>query len=403
MIDIKLIRDNPQNFRKSMKGRITEKEVEEILKIDAERKEKLKKIEELRAKQKKAQVTEARKIKDERRKLEEEFKKIDEKWQKLLSEVPNIPDEDVPSGDAEKNVVVTEVGEVEEKESLPHWEIGKILDILDFETASKISQSFFPMLKGDGARLEFALMNFFLEENEKYGFEPVCVPYLVNEGSVFGTGQLPKFKDELYHIEKDNLYLIPTGEVPAGNFFKDKILNEKDLPLRFQIPTPCFRREAGSWGKLGKGLIRNHQFHKVEIFSFTKPEDSNRELEQMVKVVSEILKKLALPHRIILLSSLDMGFSASKTYDIEIWMNGLKRWVEVSSISNCRDFQTRRTKTRFKTKEGLKFPHSLNGSSLAVGRVFAGILENYWDKENAQVNVPDCLKKFIKKDRIERG
>jgi len=402
MIDIKLIRSDPQKFIASMKGRISEKEVEEILKIDEERKEKLKKIEELRAKQKKAQVEEARKIKDERRKLEEEFKKIDEMWQKLLSGVPNIPDDDVPAGDAEKNVIVREVGKVEEKDSLHHWEIGKILGIIDFETASKISQSFFPMLKGDGARLEFALINFFIEENEKSGFEPVCVPYLVNESSVFGTGQLPKFKEELYHVEKDNLYLIPTGEVPAGNFFRDKVLNEKDLPLRFQIPTPCFRREAGSWGKLGKGLIRNHQFHKVEIFAFTKPEDSNKELEQMVGVVSEILKKLALPHRIILLSSLDMGFSASKTYDIEVWMSGAKRWVEVSSISNCRDFQMRRTKTRFKTKDGLTYPHSLNGSSLAVGRIFAGIVENHWNK-GGWIDVPDCLKRFIKKDRIERG
>ncbi|MFH1352203.1 MAG: serine--tRNA ligase [bacterium] len=400
MIDLKIIRENPEVFKKRMKGRVDESVLARLLELDGVKRQKQKIVEEIRSKQKKIkEVSAGKELKQEKKVHEQELKNISAELTELLSGIPNIPAEEVPSG---KDAVIKSSGTPSENITLPHWEIGKLLDIVDFETASAMTASFWPLLKGDGARLERALINFFIDENEENDFEPVSVPYLVNRDSVFGTGQLPKFEAELYKVAEDGLYLIPTGEVPAGNLFRERILSEDELPLKFQISTPCFRREAGSWGKLGKGLVRNHQFHKVEIFEFVKPENSQAALEEIVDCVGRILTKLGLPYRIVLLSSKNMGFSAAKTYDIEVWSAGTGRWIEVSSCSNCMDFQTRRTKTRFRRKTGeVSYLHSLNGSSLAVGRVFAAICENYWDGSGF-VRVPDCLKKFIGKDKIER-
>jgi len=400
MIDLKIIRENPEVFKKRMKGRVDESVLARLLELDGVKRQKQKIVEEIRSKQKKIkEVSAGKELKQEKKVHEQELKNISAELTELLSGIPNIPAEEVPSG---KDEVIKSSGTPSENITLPHWEIGKLLDIVDFETASAMTASFWPLLKGDGARLERALINFFIDENEENDFEPVSVPYLVNRDSVFGTGQLPKFEAELYKVAEDGLYLIPTGEVPAGNLFRERILSEDELPLKFQISTPCFRREAGSWGKLGKGLVRNHQFHKVEIFEFVKPENSQAALEEIVDCVGRILTKLGLPHRIVLLSSKNMGFSAAKTYDIEVWSAGTGRWLEVSSCSNCMDFQTRRTKTRFRRKTGeVSYLHSLNGSSLAVGRVFAAICENYWDGSGF-VRIPDRLKKFIGKDKIER-
>jgi len=400
MLDLKIIRENPDAFKERMQGRMDVSVLDRLLELDGVKRQKQKIVEEIRSKQKKIkEVSAGKELKQEKKVHEQELKNVSVKLSELLSVIPNIPAEDVPDG---KDKVIRSAGEPSKNITLPHWEIGKLLDIVDFETASRMTASFWPLLKGDGARLERALINFFMDENEEKGFEPVCVPYLVNKNSVFGTGQLPKFESELYRVTEDGLYLIPTGEVPAGNLFRDQILSEDELPLKFQISSPCFRREAGSWGKLGKGLVRNHQFHKVEIFEFVKPEDSQSALEGIVGCISGILKKLGLPHRVVLLSSGNMGFSAAKTYDIEVWAAGMGRWLEVSSCSDCGDFQTRRTKTRFRRKKGeVSYLHSLNGSSLAVGRVFAAVCENYWDGSGF-VRVPDCLKKFIGKDKIER-
>ncbi|PIU18448.1 MAG: serine--tRNA ligase [Elusimicrobia bacterium CG08_land_8_20_14_0_20_44_26] len=402
MIDIKLIRENPEVFKKRLSGRFESALINEIIKLDGVRRESLKAVEELRARQKKVNnPDEGKLLKEEKKKREVKLKEISSELEDILASMPNIPDEDVPEGDAANNRIIRTVGEVDgfSEGSIPHWEIGKMLDIIDFETASSITASFWPFLKGDGARLEAAMLNFFTEENDASGFTPLVVPYLVNENSAFGTGQLPKFAGDLYKTE-DGLYLIPTGEVPAGNLFRNKIIDEDKLPLKFQISTPCFRREAGSWGKLGKGLIRNHQFHKVEIFEYVKPADSPAALDEMVGCVSAILQKLKLTHRVVLLASQDMGFAASKTYDIEVWMKGMKDWLEVSSCSNCRDFQMRRTKTRYRSSSGeILYPHTLNASAVAVGRVFAALCESGWDGKGCVI-LPECLHKFMKKDSI---
>jgi len=403
VIDIQFLRDNPELFKKRMGVRVKEDLLDRILLLDGKRRESLKAVEELRARQKKVKSPEeGKEVKILRKEQEEILKKIDGEFKAFFEGVPNLPDEDVPSGYAENNKVIKTIGSPEKQGGLSHWEIIKLLDIVDFETASGITASFWPLLKGDGARLEMALINFFLDENDKGGFTPVMVPALVSGSSAYGTGQLPKFEDDLYKVAEDNLYLIPTGEVPAGNLFRNKIIDSDKLPVKLQIFSQCFRREAGSWGKLGKGLIRNHQFNKVEIFEFVKPENSEAVLDEIVERVSSLLQKLGLIHRIVLLAAGDMGFSAAKTYDIEVWMKGMGSWLEVSSCSNCRDFQSRRTVTRFKNDSAKpEFVHTLNGSALAVGRIFAALCENFWDGKGAVI-LPDCLKKYIGKTRIER-
>ncbi len=329
---------------------------------------------------------------------ENELETLEEKLKNALYRIPNIPHESVPIGkDETENRVISEYKGIEplSQNPIPHWEIGEKLDIIDLKVAANLSGSRFYLFKNFAAKLERALLNFFLKENEKKGYMEILPPYLVKEEILYGSGQLPKFRDELYKTQ-DDLYLIPTAEVPLANLHRNEILNEDDLPLKYMSFTPCFRREAGSYGKDVRGIIRLHQFHKVELFKFTTPETSYDELEKMREDAEDLLKKLNLTYHVVALCTGDLGFSAAKTYDLEVWAPGVKRWLEVSSISNTEDFQARRTMTRFRRK-GQKRPlyvHTLNGSGLATPRVFIAILETYY-KDDGTIEIPDVLKEFM--------
>jgi len=424
MIDIKLLRTNPQIIRdsiierggrylgyfdklidKDLSLRRTLKEVEELRK---KKNEIAKKIGELKTKGNEvpSQLNEeAKEIKDKITQKEEELKKIESEIKLLLLSIPNIIDETVPKGKSpDDNVVVYE--DVENRrnfnfEPRSHLEIGERLNILDFDTASKLSGSRFALLKGKGAKLERALIWFMLELHTQNGYTEIFPPFIVNRKTMTQTGQLPRFEDELYHISGDeDFFLIPTAEVPLTNMYAESILDEKDLPLQFVAYTACFRREAGSYGKDTRGLIRNHQFNKVELVWITTPDSSMEILERMRRDAEMVLKLLKLPYRVVELCSYDLGFSSSKTYDLEVWMPSEKRFREISSCSNCKDFQARRMNTRYRRKDGkVEYVHTLNGSGVAVGRTFAAILENY-QNEDGSVSIPDVLVKYTGFDKI---
>ena len=316
-----------------------------------------------------------------------------EKLNELLYLTPNLPHSSVPVGNSDKdNEEVLRSGEIPQlnENALPHWELAKKFDIIDFELGNKISGSGFPVYKGKGARLQRALINYFLDKNTKAGYNEVQVPYLVNEASGIGTGQLPDKEGQMYHVETDGLYLIPTGEVPATNIFRDVILQINDLPKKLTTYTPCFRREAGSYGAHVRGLNRLHQFDKVEILRIEHPSESYKALDSMINHIKEILNELKLPYRILKLCSGDLGFTSALTYDFEVFSTAQKRWLEISSVSNFETFQANRLKLRFKNIDGKsEFAHTLNGSSLALPRVIAGILENY--QTNDSINIPEVL------------
>jgi seryl-tRNA synthetase len=424
MIDIKLLRTNPQIIRdsiierggrylgyfdklidKDLSLRQTLKEVEELRK---KKNEIVKKIGELKTKGKEVPYQlneEAKEIKNKIAQKEEELKKIENEIKLLLLSIPNIIDETVPKGKSpDDNVVIYE--DVENRrnfnfEPLSHLEIGERLNILDFDTASKLSGSRFALLKGKGAKLERALIWFMLDLHTHNGYTEIFPPFIVNRKTMTQTGQLPRFEDELYHISGDeDFFLIPTAEVPLTNMYAESILDEKDLPLKFVAYTACFRREAGSYGKDTKGLIRNHQFNKVELVWITTPDSSMEVLERMRRDAEMVLKLLKLPYRVVELCSYDLGFSSSKTYDLEVWMPSEKRFREISSCSNCKDFQARRMNTRYRRKDGkIEYVHTLNGSGVAVGRTFAAILENY-QNEDGSVSIPDVLVKYTGFDKI---
>jgi len=424
MIDIKLLRTNPQIIRdsiierggrylgyfdklidKDLSLRQTLKEVEELRK---KKNEIVKKIGELKTKGSEVPFQlneEAKEIKNKIAQKEEELKKIENEIKLLLLSIPNIIDETVPKGKSpDDNVVVYE--DVENRrnfnfEPLSHLEIGERLNILDFDTASKLSGSRFALLKGKGAKLERALIWFMLDLHTHNGYTEIFPPFIVNRKTMTQTGQLPRFEDELYHISGDeDFFLIPTAEVPLTNMYAESILDEKDLPLKFVAYTACFRREAGSYGKDTKGLIRNHQFNKVELVWITTPDSSMEVLERMRRDAEMVLKLLKLPYRVVELCSYDLGFSSSKTYDLEVWMPSEKRFREISSCSNCKDFQARRMNTRYRRKDGkIEYVHTLNGSGVAVGRTFAAILENY-QNEDGSVSIPDVLVKYTGFDKI---
>ena len=316
-----------------------------------------------------------------------------DKLNELLYQTPNLPHSSVPVGNSDKdNEEVLRSGEIPQlkENALPHWELAKKFDIIDFELGNKISGSGFPVYKGKGARLQRALINYFLDKNIKAGYNEVQVPYLVNEASGIGTGQLPDKEGQMYHVETDGLYLIPTGEVPATNIFRDVILQINDLPKKLTTYTPCFRREAGSYGAHVRGLNRLHQFDKVEILRIEHPSESYKALDSMINHIKEILNELKLPYRILKLCSGDLGFTSALTYDFEVFSTAQKRWLEISSVSNFETFQANRLKLRFKNIDGKsEFVHTLNGSSLALPRVLAGILENYQTKDS--INIPEVL------------
>jgi len=321
---------------------------------------------------------------------------IDWELKKAASIIPNIPDESVPLGDSEEqNVELEKVGEIPHFDFTPkeHWELAQN-GWIDFERGVKLAKSRFSLLRGGGAKLERALVNYFLDFNAKYGFEEVSVPLLNNGDMLYGTGQLPKFEDDLFKTD-DGLYLIPTAEVPLTNIYHNEILQKEQLPIKLTAHTPCFRKEAGSAGRDTRGIIRQHQFSKVEIVALTTQEQSDAMLESMVEVASELLRSLGLAHRKVLLCGGDLGFSAAKTVDLEVWLPGQNCYREISSISNTRDFQARRARIRYKDGKKNLLVHTLNGSSLAVGRTIVAIMENY-QQADGTIAIPEVLQPYLK-------
>jgi len=329
--------------------------------------------------------------------LQTEANKAQESLENIALAIPNFPDESVPVGASEddnieiKKVLTPREFEFEPKE---HWALAEINGWIDFERGVKLAKSRFSVLRGEGARLERALINFFLDVNREKGFEEVYVPFINNASMLQGTGQLPKFGDDLFKIEGEELYLIPTAEVPLTNLYNDEILSEKELPILLTGYTPCFRKEAGSAGRDTRGMIRQHQFDKVEMVAISHPDKSEEIFEMMVQNASDILTKLGLPHRLVELCGGDLGFSASKTIDLEVWLPGQNKYREISSISNTRDFQARRAKIRFKDGKKNRLVHTLNGSALAVGRTLIAIMENY-QNEDGTVEIPKILQKYM--------
>ncbi|MDA0178189.1 serine--tRNA ligase [Mesoflavibacter profundi] len=332
-------------------------------------------------------------LKESSKTLSEQLNDTVNNLNEVLYQIPNVPHESVPSGNTdEDNEEVYKEGEIPKLhgEALPHWELAKKYDIIDFELGNKITGAGFPVYKGKGARLQRALIAYFLDKNTAAGYTEFQFPHLVNEASGFGTGQLPDKEGQMYHVTGDNLYLIPTAEVPGTNIFRDVILNESDLPIGITGYTPCFRREAGSYGAHVRGLNRLHQFDKVEIIRVEHPDNSYNALDSMVNHVKDILKELKLPYRILRLCGGDIGFTSALTFDFEVFSTAQDRWLEISSVSNFETFQANRLKLRFKNKDGKnELAHTLNGSSLALPRVLAGILENYQTEKG--IKIPDVL------------
>lgn len=341
------------------------------------------------------------KLNENKAKINELNSRVNEIQNELLElahSVPNIPDECVPVGDDENdNVELKKVGELPKFDFKPkeHFELGEKLGWLDFVRGVKIAGSRFCVLKNEGARLSRALVNYMIDFNASRGFELVNVPFIVNSTTMFGTGQLPKFKDDAYKIEGEDSYLISTSEIPVTNLYADEILASENLPIKMTCYSACFRKEAGSAGRDTRGIIRQHQFEKVELVSITKPEQSDSVFDEMLACASDLLTSLGLAHRQVLLCTGDLGFSAAKTIDLEVWLAGQNKFREISSVSNCRDFQARRAKIRFKNERGKnELVHTLNGSSLAVGRTLVAIMENYQEKDGS-IRVPDALRKYL--------
>lgn len=423
MLDARFVRENIDTVKIALEKRHYEIDLSEFLSIEAERLKLLKESEELRNKrnvvseeigklkrQKQdadALVAEMKGVSDRIKEIDDILRGIEEKTELFLLNIPNIPHESVPVGQDETgNVEIRKWCQLRQFdfEPLNHWDIAETLGIIDFETGAKIAGARFSLMKGSGAKLERALMNFMLDLNTSKGYQEVFPPILVNRESMTGTGQLPKFEAELFRTVDPEFYLIPTAEVPVTNIHRGEILREDQLPIYYTAYTPCFRREAGSYGKDVRGLIRQHQFNKVELVKFTKPEDSYNELEKLTADAEDILQKLGLPYRVVILCTGDMGFSAAKTYDIEVWLPGQQRYREISSCSNFGDFQSRRANIRFKRegKKGTEFVHTLNGSGLAIGRTLVAILENYQQKDGTVV-VPEVLRQYMGMDVILRS
>lgn len=341
-------------------------------------------------------------LKEDSKLLTEELTSSQSELNELLYQIPNIPNVLVPAGTSEENnEAVFRAGEIPKlwDKALPHWELAKKYNIIDFELGNKITGAGFPVYRGKGAKLQRALISYFLDKNTEAGYEEVQVPHLVNEASGFGTGQLPDKEGQMYHVTADNLYLIPTAEVPVTNIYRDVLLKESDFPILHTGYTPCFRREAGSYGAHVRGLNRLHQFDKVEIVRIEHPDNSYEALDGMVEHVKEILKELKLPYRILRLCGGDIGFTSALTYDFEVFSTAQDRWLEISSVSNFESFQANRLKLRFKNSEGKsELAHTLNGSSLALPRVLAGILENYQTEHG--IVIPEVLQKYTGFDII---
>ena len=416
MLDINFIRNNPDKVKQAIANKHENAaNVDQILEIDAQRRsllhaceqlkskrnEKSKEVSELKKKGQDASgiIEETKKIGDDIKSFEEKLKELDTQITNLMLRIPNIPAADVPIGKDEKdNVVVKTWGQRKTFDftPLPHWELGSLLNILDLERSSKISGSGFILLRGLGAKLERALFSFMLDvHTTQHGYTELFPPFLVNRTAMTGTGQLPKLEEDMYRTAVDDLFLIPTAEVPVTNIHRDEILSYKDLPLYYTAYTPCFRREAGSYGKDTRGIIRVHQFNKVELVKITKPETSYNELESLLGNAEKILQLLGLEYRVSKLCTGDMSFAAAKCYDIEIWAPGLGKYLEVSSCSNFEDFQARRINIRFRDEDGkLRFVHTMNGSGLALPRTVIAFLETYQQKDGSVV-IPNVLQSYM--------
>jgi len=419
MLSLQFIRQNPELVRDSLTKRGEPSGLDEVLRIDGERRRLIQEAESLRARRKQASkdiakmkekppelLAEMREVGDSIKSLEAEVEHKEAELNELLLRIPNLVHPSVPAGkDSSDNVVVREWGKPREFNFTPrpHWDLGPKLGIIDFERGVKISGTRFYVLKGLGARLQRALIAFFLDLHTKeHGYKEIYPPYMVKRECMVGSGNLPKFADNLYHDEEDDLWFVPTAEVPLTNLHRDEILEPGVLPFYYVAYTACFRREKMSAGKDTRGIKRGHQFDKVELYKFVEAEKSNEELERMVKDASEVCEKLGLPYRVIQLCSGDLGFAATKSYDIETWAPGCAEWLEVSSCSNCGDFQGRRANIRYRPQPNAKpeFVHTLNGSGLALPRILISVLENYQQPDGSVV-VPEVLRPFVGTDVIK--
>ena len=416
MLDSKFIRENPELVKKALMDKGEKGDVDRFLELDGQRRQIIADVEKLKAEKNAASAEVARvkksggdtseiiaKMKEVGEKIFEfdnRLKDIENNINDLLLWFPNIPHESVPVGKAEEdNKEIKKWGNIRtfDFEPRPHWEVGELIGGLDIQRGAKVSGSGFYFLTGPGARLERALINFMLDLHTlKHGYTEAMIPYVVGEDAMRGTGQIPKLKDDMYHIEQDNLYLIPTAEVSLTNLFAGEILGPDALPKKFCAFSPCFRREAGSYGKETRGIVRVHQFHKVEMVKIVEPETSYNELESLLDNAEEVLRLLKLPYKISILCTGDLSFAAAKCYDIEVFAPGMDTWLEVSSCSNFEDFQARRMNMRFRPENGAKpiFPHTLNGSGLALPRTVVAILENYQTKDG-HVTVPEALRPYL--------
>jgi seryl-tRNA synthetase len=415
VLDIKLIRDNPDIVKRALSDRGMEADVDGVLALDERRRGLLVEVEELKHERNRASdeivalkksggdaapiVEQMKEISERIKEMDSSVRDVEEQLRTLMLEIPNLPQESVPVGsDPESNVEVRRWGEPPGFTFKPshHWDIGEALDILDFKRGAKIAMSRFTLLKGAGALLERALINFMLDlHTREHGYTEVFPPILANRETFTGTGQLPKFEEDMYRCT-DDLLLVPTAEVPVTNIYRDEILREKDLPIKYAAYTPCFRREAGSYGKDVRGIIRQHQFNKVELVKFAHPDKSFDELEGLIADAEEVLTRLGIHCRVVSLCTGDIGFAASKCYDLEVWLPAEGEFKEISSCSNCTDFQARRMNIRFKAAGGGKprFVHTLNGSGIAIGRTMAAILENF-QLDDGRVVVPPALQPYM--------
>ena len=421
MLDIKMIRENPEKVNELLQRRNPELSIDGVLEIDAERRKIQTQVDELRAKRKNdsqkigmmkkngentdAVQEEVRKLGDDIKSLEEKQTELDEKQRDLLLHIPNIPDETTPIGLSEDdNQEVYKWGEPRkfDFDFKAHWDLCEEKNLVDFERGVKLSQSRFILYRGKGSRLERAIINFFLDyHTENQGYEEILPPFMANSATMTGTGQLPKFKEDMYKCENEDLYLIPTAEVPVTNIYAGEILSEDDLPKYMTAYTPCFRRESGSAGRDTRGLIRVHQFNKVELVKLCTPQTSKDEHEKLTEDAEKMLQLLELPYRREALSTGDIGFSANKCWDLEVWMPSYGTYKEISSCSNYGDYQARRANIRYRDKETgkVQFVHTINGSGLAVGRTFAAIVENY-QQEDGTIIIPEVLRKYTGFDKI---
>jgi seryl-tRNA synthetase len=425
MLDIKLIRTETEKVKKALARRKEVVDIDALLKLDSEKRELLFSVEQLKQKQNEVSKSipmlkkegkdvapifeEMKKLSDEIKEIDEKVREYDEKINNLMLTIPNIPNDEVPDGDTdEDNVEIRKFSEPTKFSFEPkaHWDIGADLDILDAPTAGKVTGTRFTFYKGLGARLERAIINFYLDTHTTdSGYTEIFPPYMVHRRSMVGTGQLPKFEEDAFKVMNTDYFLIPTAEVPVTNMYRDEILDGSKLPIKHVAYSACFRAEAGSAGKDTRGLIRQHQFNKVELVKFASPENSYEELEKLTNDAEKVLKLLNLPYRVVKICVGDLGFTAAKKYDIEVWMPSYNRYVEISSCSNFEDFQARRANIKFKNspKDKAQFVHTLNGSGVAIGRTVAAILENY-QNEDGSVTIPDVLVPYMGgKTKIEKN